>query len=78
VIQELDELNISVYTFNALRRSGIDTVELLLTKSERDLLDLPHIGQVSLRDIRSALQEAGLPEPAIRHKRVCPHCGGLA
>lgn len=51
----VDTLNLSVRSSNCLRKAKIRFLSELLTKSDEELLSLPHFGQKSLREIRAKL-----------------------
>lgn len=44
--------------YNALRRNGIEFVDQVQLKSDRELLAFAHFGQVSLRKVRDAYGRA--------------------
>ena len=56
----LEQLDLSVRTINALRRSGISTVGELITRGEKDLLSIRNFGQKSKRELEERLQALGL------------------
>jgi hypothetical protein len=56
----IDDLEISVRSYNALQRRGIATVSELLLISEEDLLRTRNLGAKSVGDIIEALRERGL------------------
>jgi DNA-directed RNA polymerase subunit alpha len=56
----IEELDLSVRSYNCLKREGITTVGELVTKSEGDLLDIRNFGQKSIDEVREKLQELGL------------------
>lgn len=49
----IDNLNLSVRTYNVLRRNGIDNVGLLLNVSEEALLKMKNMGRISVDEISS-------------------------
>ena len=57
----LEELNLSVRTYNCLKRAGIDTLGQLAEKSERELMDLRHFGQKSMDEVKERLQSLEIP-----------------
>jgi len=56
----IEELDLSVRSYNCLKREGITTVGELVTKSESDLLDIRNFGQKSIDEVREKLHELGL------------------
>jgi len=60
----IEDMDLSVRTMNALRRAGIVTVGQLMTRSERDLMTLRNFGQKSKQEIVDKLSEMGLNLPS--------------
>jgi carbon monoxide dehydrogenase subunit G len=58
--QPIDELNLSVRSYNSLRREGIHTVGDLAAKTREDLLAIDHIGPASVEEIRQKLADLGM------------------
>jgi len=56
----VEDLNLTVRSYNCLKREGIDTVGELITRSEQDLLDIRNFGQKSIDEVKSKLVEMGL------------------
>ena len=56
----LEQLDLSVRTINALRRSGITTVGELITKGEKELLSIRNFGQKSKQELDERLKALGL------------------
>ena len=56
----VEQLSLSVRTLNCLRRGGIATVGELISKGEKDLLNLRNFGQKSKREIDERLELMGL------------------
>ena len=56
----IEELDMSVRSFNSLKRSGINTVEELITKSEEDMMKIRNLGKKSLEEITQKLHSLGL------------------
>ena len=44
----IEELDLSVRSFNCLKRAGINTVEDLVSKSEEDMMKVRNLGRKSL------------------------------
>ena len=47
----IEELDLSVRSFNCLKRAGINTVEDLINKSEEDMMKVRNLGRKSLRKL---------------------------
>jgi DNA-directed RNA polymerase subunit alpha len=47
----IDELELSVRSFNCLKRAGIETIGELLQKSESELAAIPNFGQKSIDEV---------------------------
>jgi uncharacterized protein len=58
--QPIEELNLSVRSYNSLRREGIHTVGDLAGKTREDLLAIDHIGPASVEEIRQKLADLGM------------------
>ncbi len=56
----IEELELSVRSFNCLKRAGINTVEELTHKSEDDMMKVRNLGKKSLDEVRHKLEELGL------------------
>ncbi|NLY66307.1 MAG: DNA-directed RNA polymerase subunit alpha [Tissierellia bacterium] len=56
----VEELDLTVRSYNCLKRAGINTVEELTQKTEEDLLKVRNLGKKSLEEIQSKLSELGL------------------
>ncbi len=56
----IEELDLSVRSYNCLKREGIVTVGELVQKSEADLLDIRNFGAKSIDEVREKLHELGL------------------
>ena len=56
----VEELNLSVRSYNCLKREGIDTVGQLVEKSEAELMDIRNFGQKSIDEVKAKLEELGL------------------
>ncbi|WP_279323481.1 DNA-directed RNA polymerase subunit alpha C-terminal domain-containing protein, partial [Clostridium paraputrificum] len=55
----IDELDLSVRSFNCLKRAGINTVEDLLSKSEEDMMKVRNLGRKSLEEVIWKLASLG-------------------
>ena len=56
----IEELDLSVRSFNCLKRAGINTVEDLINKSEEDMMKVRNLGKKSLDEVKHKLEELGL------------------
>jgi DNA-directed RNA polymerase subunit alpha len=56
----VEELNLSVRSYNCLKREGINTVGDLVQKSESELMDIRNFGQKSIDEVKAKLEELGL------------------
>ncbi|WP_129598527.1 DNA-directed RNA polymerase subunit alpha [Anaerophilus nitritogenes] len=56
----IEELELSVRSYNCLKRAGINTVEELTDKSEEDMMKVRNLGKKSLEEVEQKLQELGL------------------
>ena len=56
----IEELELSVRSYNCLKRAGINTVEELTEKSEEDMMKVRNLGKKSLEEVQQKLAELGL------------------
>ncbi len=56
----IDELELSVRSFNCLKRAGINTVEELTSKTPDDMMKVRNLGRKSLEEVLNKLKELGL------------------
>ncbi len=56
----IDELELSVRSYNCLKRAGIDTVEKLTNKTPEDMMKVRNLGRKSLDEVLAKLKELGL------------------
>ena len=56
----VEELQLSVRSYNCLKREGIDTVGELVQKTEAELMDIRNFGQKSIDEVKGKLDELGL------------------
>ena len=56
----IEDLDLSVRSFNCLKRAGIDTVGDLVDKTEDDMMKVRNLGRKSLDEVKKKLQELGL------------------
>ena len=57
---ELEELKLTVRTYNCLRRRGIKTVEELCRWTESDVIRIRGLGNLAFNEIKDALKARGL------------------
>ena len=55
----IEELDLSVRSFNCLKRAGINTVEDLISKSEEDMMKVRNLGRKSLEEVVYKLDTLG-------------------
>ena len=55
----IEELDLSVRSFNCLKRAGINTVEDLISKSEEDMMKVRNLGRKSLEEVVQKLNSLG-------------------
>ncbi|MHB8276593.1 MAG: DNA-directed RNA polymerase subunit alpha [Candidatus Humimicrobiaceae bacterium] len=56
----IEDLELSVRSYNCLKRAGIDSVEKLLQYTEDELLDIRNFGQKSIQEVKNKVIELGL------------------
>src|SRR5690625_4592587 len=56
----VEELELSVRSYNCLKRAGINTVEELVKRTEADMLKVRNLGKKSLQEVKEKLSEYGL------------------
>ncbi|SFM24823.1 DNA-directed RNA polymerase subunit alpha [Salibacterium qingdaonense] len=56
----IEELDLSVRSYNCLKRAGINTVQELTQKSEEDMMKVRNLGRKSLEEVQEKLGELGL------------------
>ena len=56
----IDELELSVRSFNCLKRAGINTVQELANKTSDDMMKVRNLGRKSLEEVLAKLDELGL------------------
>ena len=55
----IEELDMSVRSFNCLKRAGIDTVEDLINRTEDDMMKVRNLGKKSLEEVIQKLHSLG-------------------
>lgn len=56
----IEELDLSVRSYNCLKRAGINTVQELTNKSEPEMIKVRNLGRKSLEEVKSKLSDLGL------------------
>ncbi len=56
----IEELDLSVRSYNCLKRAGINTVQDLTTRSENDMMKVRNLGRKSLEEVIAKLDAMGL------------------
>jgi DNA-directed RNA polymerase subunit alpha len=56
----IEDLNLTVRSYNCLKREGIHTVGELVGRSEQDLLDIRNFGAKSIEEVKQKLVDMGL------------------
>ena len=56
----IDELELSVRSYNCLKRAGINTVEELCSRTSEDMMKVRNLGGKSLEEVLAKLKELGL------------------
>ena len=60
LVMNIDELELSVRSFNCLKRANINTVEELISKTQDDMMKVRNLGRKSLDEVVAKLNELGL------------------
>jgi DNA-directed RNA polymerase subunit alpha len=60
IVRSIDELELSVRSFNCLKRAGINTVKELCDKTPEDMMKVRNLGRKSLEEVLGKLKELGL------------------
>ena len=58
----IEELDLSVRSYNCLKRAGINTVQELANKTEEDMMKVRNLGRKSLEEVKAKLEELGLSQ----------------
>ena len=56
----IDELELSVRSYNCLKRAGIATVDELTQKTEEEMIHVRNLGKKSLQEVKDKIKELGL------------------
>ena len=60
IAKSIDELELSVRSYNCLKRAGINTVKELCDKTPEDMMKVRNLGRKSLEEVLGKLKELGL------------------
>jgi DNA-directed RNA polymerase subunit alpha len=58
--KRIEELELSVRSYNCLKRAGIETIEELTQKTEEDMMKVRNLGKKSLKEVKEVLTKLGL------------------
>jgi DNA-directed RNA polymerase subunit alpha len=56
----IEELDLSVRSYNCLKRAGINTAQELIQRTEEDMMKVRNLGKKSLEEVQQKLSELGL------------------
>ena len=56
----IEEMDLSVRSYNCLKRAGIQTVEELTQKTEDEMMRVRNLGKKSLKEVKDKIYELGL------------------
>ena len=56
----IEELDLSVRSYNCLKRAGVNTVEDLASKTEEDMMRVRNLGRKSLEEVLQKMESLGL------------------
>ncbi len=56
----IEELDLSVRSYNCLKRAGINTVDDLIRRTEEDMMKVRNLGKKSLQEVKEKLAALGL------------------
>ena len=68
----IDELELSVRSYNCLKRAGINTVEELCNRTSDDMMKVRNLGRKSLEEVLGKLKELGLQLNPSDELKICP------
>jgi DNA-directed RNA polymerase subunit alpha len=60
LVKKIDELELSIRSFNCLHNNNIVYIGDLVQKTEAEMLRTPHFGRKSLNEIKEVLAQMGL------------------
>jgi DNA-directed RNA polymerase subunit alpha len=70
--KQIEDLDLSVRSYNCLKRAGIHSVRQLVEFSENDLLNIRNFGVKSIEEVKDKLESMGLGLKALG-RRVASH-----
>ena len=56
----IEDLELSVRSYNCLKRAGIHTLQDLVNKSENDMMKIRNLGKKSLKEVLDKIKDLGL------------------
>jgi DNA-directed RNA polymerase subunit alpha len=56
----IEDLELSVRSYNCLKRAGITTVEELVNKTEDEMMHVRNLGKKSLKEVKEKIYSLGL------------------
>ena len=56
----IEDLDLSVRSYNCLKRAGIATVDELTQKTEEEMIHVRNLGKKSLQEVKDKIKELGL------------------
>lgn len=59
VYMEIEDMDLSVRSFNCLKRAGINTLEDLLARTEEDMMKVRNLGRKSLEEVKGKVESLG-------------------
>ena len=60
LVMSIDELELSVRSYNCLKRAGINTVQELVAKTPEEMMKVRNLGKKSLDEVLAKLKDLGL------------------
>ena len=60
LVMMIEDLDLSVRSYNCLKRAGIQTVEALTQKTEDEMMRVRNLGKKSLKEVKDKIYELGL------------------
>ena len=60
LVMTIEELDLSVRSYNCLKRAGINTIQELTNKSESEMMKVRNLGRKSLTEVKGKLSDLGL------------------
>ena len=56
----IEDLDLSVRSYNCLKRAGIQTVDELTQKTEEEMMRVRNLGKKSMKEVKEKITELGL------------------